>query len=146
MSKSKSASRKLDPYRVQMAQRLQAKKHELAMEMVADRVRKDAEFAADVLKIAGDTLREDIKKDALETIAKEQALKEGFDKSIVPDKLTAVPVNVPIEVVDVPKEQLVEALSKLSEQQAQRLQAAELLKAADSGEQCGGDGCLCQNH
>ncbi len=70
MSKKSSYGRKLDPIRVQMAQQAQRVKHDLAMKMVSERVKIDAEFAADVLKIAGEGLREDIKKDAAETIAK----------------------------------------------------------------------------
>lgn len=70
MSKKHSALRKLDPIRVQMAERTQRAKHELAMKMVAERVKVDAEFAADVLKVAGDGLRPEIRKDAEETIAK----------------------------------------------------------------------------
>jgi hypothetical protein len=67
MGKSK-AGRKLDPYRVALAERTARMKHELAMKMVAERVKVDAEFAADVLKIAGETLREEIKQDAKDTI------------------------------------------------------------------------------
>lgn len=72
MSKLKSASRKLKPFRVGMAKRVELAKHELAMKMVSERVKIDAEFAADVLKIGGDMLRPDIKKDAEETIRKEE--------------------------------------------------------------------------
>jgi len=67
------AARKLDPYRVALAQRTARAKHELAMKMVAERVKVDAEFAADVLKIAGETLRPEIRKDAEETIEREDA-------------------------------------------------------------------------
>jgi hypothetical protein len=115
MGKAKSAARKLNPMRVAMAQRTARMKHELAMKMVAERVKTDAEFAADVLRIAGETLREEIKKDAHETIARANA-----------EKLTAVNVDVPINVVDVPQEELLEALDKLSEQQTERLKAAGL--------------------
>lgn len=73
MSKKSSAGRKLDPIRVEMAKKVERARHELAMKMVSERVKVDAEFAADVLKIGGETLREDIKKDALETIAKTKA-------------------------------------------------------------------------
>ena len=68
MGKSRSASRHLDSVRVQMARRVELAKHEIAMKMVADRVKHDAEFASEVLRLAGDGLREEIKKDALETI------------------------------------------------------------------------------
>lgn len=69
MSKKTSARRKLDPIRVQMAEKTQRVKHDLAMKMVAERVKIDAEFAADVLKIGGENLRADIRKDAEATIA-----------------------------------------------------------------------------
>lgn len=68
-----SMKRKLNQGRVQMAKRTELAKHELAMKMVAERVKTDAEFAADVLRVAGDGLREEIKKDALETIARANA-------------------------------------------------------------------------
>lgn len=106
MGKAKSATRRLDPVRVAMAKRTARMKHELAMTMVAERVKVDAEFAADVLRIAGETLREEIKKDAHETILR---------------SMKSVPVDVPISVVDVPEAELLGALDKLSEQQAQRL-------------------------
>lgn len=70
MSKKTSFGRKLDPIRVEMAKKVERARHELAMKMVSERVKVDAEFAADVLKVGGLNLREDIKKDALETIAK----------------------------------------------------------------------------
>lgn len=70
MGNSRKLRRQLNRKSVEIANKVQLKKHELAMQMVADRVKYDAEFAADVLKIAGETLRPDIKKDAEETIAK----------------------------------------------------------------------------
>lgn len=70
MSKLKSLARKMNPVRVRMAEQTALAKHELAMKMVAERVKIDAEFAADVLRVAGEGLREGIKKDALETIAR----------------------------------------------------------------------------
>lgn len=78
---SKRAGRNLNPFRVQLALQTQAKKHELAMKMVADRVAHDAEFAADVLKIGGEFLREDIKKSAQETILK------SVKETVVPNKV-----------------------------------------------------------
>jgi hypothetical protein len=138
MSKSKSASRKLDPYRVQMAQRLQAKKHELAMEMVADRVRKDAEFAADVLKIAGDTLREDIKKDALETIAKAktQALVDKWDKTGLLEGVSDISKCDSAVLIESQEKQLI------TPKDFEEFENAK----SQLGEQCGGTGCSCQNH
>ena len=82
MSKSKSAGRKLDPYRVRIAQKVERTKHELAMQMVADRVKTDPEFAADVLKIGGTNLREDIKKSAQETITKASGIKLETDPTL----------------------------------------------------------------
>ena len=153
-----------------MAKRTQAVKHELAMKMVSERVKIDAEFAADVLKIAGDTLREDIRKDAEQTIANHNVtviktpedlekapeaikmaveaskclgkasyytgldvdVKLDFDKeyvmdhSKIPDSMKAVSVDVPIEVVDVPKADLIAALNKMGERQAEKLKEAGL--------------------
>lgn len=62
--------KKLDPIRVAMAEQTQKVKHELAMKMVLERVKTDAEFAKDVLYIGGENLREDIKNAAQETIKK----------------------------------------------------------------------------
>jgi len=73
MGKLKSAGRKLDPRRVQMAEQAFYAKHELAMKIVHERVKKDAEFAADVLKVARENLRPEILKDAQETVAKAKA-------------------------------------------------------------------------
>jgi hypothetical protein len=73
MGKRRSASRQLDPYRVAIAEQTARAKHELAMTMVAERVKTDAEFAAAVLELAGEGLREEIKKDALETVARSKA-------------------------------------------------------------------------
>lgn len=85
---SKRAGRNLDPARVRMAENVQRAKHELAMRMVSDRVKKDAEFAADVLRIAGETLREDIKKDARETIARaKETLPSDVDDSVTSKEL-----------------------------------------------------------
>jgi hypothetical protein len=65
---SRFTDKHLDPYRVAIALKVQQAKHELAMKMVAERVKIDAEFAKDVLKIGGDNLREDIKLAAQATI------------------------------------------------------------------------------
>jgi hypothetical protein len=118
MGKSRTAGRKLDPVRVQMAQRTQLAKHELAMKMVAERVKVDAEFAADVLKVAGEGLRPEIRKDAEETIARLRANMEHAG---------GIGNAVGLAVMDNGGE------------------LPESLKAK-SNEQCGGDGCLCQNH
>jgi hypothetical protein len=80
MSKLKSLARKMNPVRVQMAEQTALAKHELAMKMVAERVKTDAEFAADVLRVAGEGLREEIKKDALETIARAEK-----EKTVTPN-------------------------------------------------------------
>jgi hypothetical protein len=77
MSKLKSAARKLNPYAVKTAMQMERIRHELAMTMVAERVKEDAEFAAAVLKVAGEHLREEIKKDAEATIAKAKIVSEG---------------------------------------------------------------------
>lgn len=68
MGQSRSMSRRLDKYQVALAERTARAKHELAMQMVAERVKTDAEFAAKVLEIGGVNLRENIKKDAEATL------------------------------------------------------------------------------
>ena len=116
--------RKLDPFRVMTAKRTERAKHEMAMQMVHERVKTDAEFAAKVLEIGGEHLREKIKKDATETVNREKEV--IMDKSTIPADMKAVPVEVPISVADVPKEELQAALRQLSKNQAQRLSEAKL--------------------
>ena len=135
MGKLKSAGRKLDPRRVQMAEQAFYFKHELAMKMVHERVKKDADFAADVLKVARNNLRPEILEDARKTVLQHTSEVES---------LKAVNVNVPVTPEVISAEKLREGLQKLSEKQDERLKAAGLLP--ETGEQCGGDGCLCQNH
>ena len=143
MGKMKSAMRKLDPVRVQMAQKVQAAKHELAMKMVAERVKTDADFAADVLKVAGEGLRPEIRKDAEETI---ERLKANMERAGGIGNAVGLAVlnndgKLPEALLPSP-ERMKEAATEFCAENA-----AELLKASNpSNEQCGGEGCLCQNH
>jgi len=86
----RSARRKLNKYSVNIAARVQLAKHELAMKMVAERVKTDAEFASEVLKLAGEGLREEIKKDALETVARHNG--EILSGLVKVDEIDGVPV------------------------------------------------------
>lgn len=66
--KNKKLSRKLSSASVARALKTQQVKHELAMTIVLERVKIDKEFAKDVLRIGGETLREDVKNAAEETL------------------------------------------------------------------------------
>ncbi len=68
MSSLRSFRRKLDPYRVAMAKEVEQKRIELARQVVLERAKKDAEFAADVLKAVGENLPKEIKEACEETI------------------------------------------------------------------------------
>jgi hypothetical protein len=153
MGKMKSAMRKLDPVRVQMAQKVQAAKHELAMKMVAERVKTDAEFAADVLKVAGDGLRPEIRKDAEETIARNNLRANmefggGIGNAIglaQMDKEDAEKAKALTEKWD--KTGLLDGLKEdLKPSEPSVLLESQQNHPIVPDEQCGGDGCLCQNH
>jgi len=68
----RSAKRKLNAKNVWIAQEVQRKKVELAQEFVKERLQKDAEFARDVLKAVGESLPDEYKKLADETIARDE--------------------------------------------------------------------------
>lgn len=71
MSKLKSASRKLDRYRVMLAQDTERQRIEVAKKVVKERAEKDLEFAQDVLKAVGDNLPKEIKETCEATVARE---------------------------------------------------------------------------
>lgn len=71
MSKQRSASRKLDKYRVMLAKETERNIIELYKKAVKERAEKDSEFAQDVLKALGDNLPVEIKETCQATIARE---------------------------------------------------------------------------
>lgn len=88
MGNSRSLRRGLQKRNVYLAEKTGRIKHELAMQMVAERVKTDAEFAKDVLKVTGGIIRPDIKKDAEATISASmtETLGEKLDKMPPEDK------------------------------------------------------------
>ena len=64
----RSARRKLNEKKVQIAKEVARRKIELAKEFVKDRAQKDVEFARDILKVIGENLPADIKNIAEETV------------------------------------------------------------------------------
>lgn len=102
----------LDKYRVAIALSVQRKKHELAMKMVAERVKTDAEFAKDVIKIIGELqqgdLRSNILEDAKKTIQLEETRKlvEKWEKTELLDGKTIDTKNAII--IESQEQQLIE--------------------------------------
>jgi len=83
MSALTSFKRNLKPNKVYLAQKVAEKKIEFARNIVLDRAKRDAEFAADVLKAVGDNLPTEV-KDACEksvSDAKTKALVEKWEKT-----------------------------------------------------------------
>jgi len=136
MGNSRRLRRQLNKKSVEIANNLQLKKHELAMQMVAERVKRDAEFAADVLKIGGELLRADIKRDAEETILRQnkETLPSENDPSITDDDLetalkqhcigkgNAIP-DVRSEVIEgIIKTEILDAIKKHRETSTEQLE------------------------
>ena len=72
MGNSRSAKRNLSARHVWIAQETQKQKIALAKKMVEERCKKDAEFAADVLKAVGENLPKEIREAAEATIAQKK--------------------------------------------------------------------------
>ena len=68
MGTFRSLKRKLNAENVWIAQEVAEKRKEIAKAFVEERVKKDVEFAQDVLKAVGENLPENIRKAAEETI------------------------------------------------------------------------------
>ena len=75
MGSLRTAQRKLKEKNVWIAQETEKQKIKFFQRLVEEKVKKDAEFAKDVLAAVGENLPEEIKKAAEETVAKEN-LKE----------------------------------------------------------------------
>ena len=82
MSALTSFKRRLQPNKVYFAQKVASKKIELAKQIVLDRAKRDAEFAADVLKAVGDNLPTEVKDACQKCVsdAKTKALVEKWEK------------------------------------------------------------------
>jgi rubrerythrin len=98
MSKLKSMARKLDRYRVMLAQETERQRIEVAKKVIKERVEKDLEFAQDVLKAVGNNLPAEIKKAAEETVARETKKEvstifvdeSGLDQKTMPEKCAEI--------------------------------------------------------
>ena len=72
----RSARRKLNEKNIWIAKKVTQKRNEFAKELVKERVKKDAQFASEVLKAVGELLPTDIKEIAEATVAREATPKE----------------------------------------------------------------------
>ena len=86
MSKLRSFQRHLNPSKVWLAKQVAEEKIKIARQVVMDRAKTDASFAADVLKAVGDALPKEI-KEACEESVKNHELIVGGDTTY---KLTEV--------------------------------------------------------
>lgn len=77
MSKLRSLQRGLDPFRVALAKQVEQDRIKIARQVVLERAKKDAEFAADVLKAVGENLPKEIREAAEATIAEKKAKAEA---------------------------------------------------------------------
>lgn len=75
MGNLRSAKRQLKKRNVWIAQEVEVQRVKLAQKAVEERCKKDAEFAADVLKAVGENLPQEIKDVAEETIKRETLVK-----------------------------------------------------------------------
>jgi hypothetical protein len=79
MGNLRSTKRKLSERHVWLAQETERQKILLARKMVEERCKKDAEFAADVLKAVGENLPKEISEAAEKTVAESNAPIVGGD-------------------------------------------------------------------
>jgi 23S rRNA maturation-related 3'-5' exoribonuclease YhaM len=75
MSKTRSFKRHLNPAKVWLANQVAEEKIKIARQVVLERAKKDAAFAADVLKAVGDALPKEI-KEACEESVKQKDIKD----------------------------------------------------------------------
>ena len=68
MGAVRSLRRRLNAEKAFIADKVAEKRVELVKKFVEERVKKDSEFAAEILKVVGDSLPETIKKEAEETV------------------------------------------------------------------------------
>ena len=98
MSKLRSFKRHLDPAKVWLANHVAEDRIKNARQVVLDRAKKDAEFAAEVLKVVGDNLPEEIKEACEASVASipqgasdvnpnvtDKELQEAADKAVDED-------------------------------------------------------------
>jgi len=72
MSKLRSFKRHLDPAKVWLANHVAEDRIKVARQAVLDRAKKDAEFAAEVLKVVGDGLPKEIKEACEESVKQQE--------------------------------------------------------------------------
>jgi hypothetical protein len=77
MSKLRSFKRHLNPSKVWLANQVAEEKIKIARQVVLERAKKDAEFAADVLKAVGENLPKEIKE------ACEESVKEHINQKLM---------------------------------------------------------------
>lgn len=98
MGTFRSLRRKLNAEKVFIAEHVAQKRTEVLKTLVEERVKKDAEFAQDVLNAVGENLPESIKKAAEETIknSKTDALVKKWETTGIFDQETDPSLMTPI--------------------------------------------------
>ena len=77
MSSLRSFKRRLDPNKVWLAQQVAIEKVKIARQFVVEHAKKDAAFAADVLKAVGNNLPKEIKKACEESVKSHAPIVSG---------------------------------------------------------------------
>jgi hypothetical protein len=81
MSKTRSFKRHLNPQKVWLANQVAEEKIKIARQVVLERAKKDAAFAADVLKAVGENLPKEIKEACEASVATSKVTKVKIDES-----------------------------------------------------------------
>ena len=84
MSKLRSFQRHLNPSKVWLANQVAEEKIKIARQVVLERAKKDAAFAADVHKAVGDALPKEIKEACEESVKTSQSAPQMIDKNGLP--------------------------------------------------------------
>lgn len=85
MSKLRSFKRHLDPAKVWLANHVAEDRIKVARQAVMERAKKDAEFAAEVLRVMGDSLPKEVKEACEESVKAQVLVAENPEAKIVAD-------------------------------------------------------------
>ena len=105
MSALNGFRRRLKPNKVYFAQKVAEKKVEFARNVVLERAKKDAEFAADVLKAVGNNLPTEVKEvceKTIRTAAETKALVDKWEKTGLLEGTCSLNTSVLIESKEKP--------------------------------------------
>ena len=87
MSKLRSFQRHLNPSKVWLANQVAEEKIKIARQVVLERAKKDAAFAADVLKAVGDGLPKEIKEACEESVKAHPVVVENPEAKVVAEAM-----------------------------------------------------------